>query len=177
MLLRNKKITVMRSLLYHSEKWGQGLFFILLLLFFPHSAYGIAITAAGSWTETINSSDLASGAGSNLSNNYESSSNATTLEIENCSGDGDNWRVYVRRSNVNWHNDLHIYVQRKTDGDGGGSISGGDSYHVITDSDTQFFSGAGNRSNIKLQYKLSGMSISVPPNAYSATITYTVSSP
>jgi len=142
-------------------------------LFFT-KAEAIDISAVGSWSDTIDASDLQAGAGSNLIDTYESVAGATVLTISNTTGNTDNWRVDVRRTDTAWHSNLHLYVKRTSDGSGSGSISGGLSYIEITTIDSQFFLGAGDRSGINLKYKLTGMSVSVPPNAYSTTVTYTV---
>lgn len=154
-------------------------FVILILLsgliFLNTKAWAIvSISATGGWSETIDASDLQAGAGSNLTDTYESAAGATALTISNTTGNTDNWRVDVKRTDTNWHGNLHLYVKRTSDGTGEGSISGGLSYIEITTIDSQFFSGAGDRNSINLQYKLTGMSVSVPPNAYGTTITYTV---
>ena len=146
---------------------------IFILLVFTR-AEAIDITTTGSWSRTIDTSDLASGAGSDLAGSYESAVNATVLTILNTTGNTDNWRADVRRSDSTWHGNFILYIQRTSDGTGGGSISGGLSYTVIGTTDSQFFSGAGDRSSVNLQYKLTGMSVSIPPNAYSTTVVFTV---
>ena len=149
-------------------------FLITFILLFFTKAEAIDISAVGSWSDTIDASDLQAGAGSNLIDTYESVAGATVLTISNTTGNTDNWRVDVRRTDTAWHSNLHLYVKRTSDGSGSGSISGGLSYIEITTIDSQIFSGAGDRSGINLEYKLTGMSVSVPPNAYSTTVTYTV---
>jgi hypothetical protein len=146
---------------------------IFILLVFT-KAEAIDITATGSWNRTIDTSDLASGAGSDLIGIYESTVNATVLTVLNTTGNTDNWRIDVRRSDSTWHGDFILYIQRTSDGTGGGSISGGLSYIAIGTTDSQFFSGAGDRSSVNLQYKLTGMSISIPPNTYSTTVVFTI---
>ena len=147
---------------------------ITLILLVTAKAEAIDISAVGSWPDTIDVSDLQAGAGSNLIDTYESGAGATVLTISTTTGNTDNWRVDVRRTDTTWYGNLHLFVKRTSDGAGGGSISGGLSYIEIKTTDSQFFSGAGDRSGINLEYKLTGMSVSVPPNAYSTTVTYTV---
>jgi hypothetical protein len=147
----------------------------MLVLLFLTEAEGIDISATGGWTETVNSSDLVSGAGSNLIVTYESATNATIVSITNCLSRFDNWRVDVRRvDGGNWHANFTLSVRRTSNGTGLGSISGGLSYIGITTTDSQFFSGRGNRSNINLQYRLTGMSVSISPKNYSTTVVFTV---
>ena len=151
------------------------LFFLIVpLMLFLAEAEGIDIYATGGWGETIDASDLVSGAGSDLLDTYESAPNATAATISSCAGDTDNWRGDVRRADGTWHGDFTLYVKKTSDGTGTGSISGGLTYTAITTIDTQHFSGAGNRDNINLQYKLTGMSIHVSPANYSTSVIFTV---
>lgn len=137
-------------------------------------AEAIDISAVGSWNETIDDLDLVSGAGSDLKPVYESATDATTLSISGCADNNDTWRVDVKRFDSVWHSDFTLYVKRTSDGAGEGSILGGGSYVEVKAVDGEFFSGAGDRSGISVQYKLSGMSVRVPPGTYSSTIIYTV---
>ena len=154
--------------------WGRVLFLVISLLLALTRVEAIDISAAGGWTETIDEDDLQSGAGSNLIATYESVTNASTANISNCSGDTDNWRVDVKRSDSGWQGDFVLYAKRTSDGTGTGSISGGLSYIEITTVDVEFFSGAGNRNNIDLQYRLTGMSVNASPNTYNTTIILTI---
>ena len=154
---------------------GRAFFLLVPILLFLTRAEAIDLSATGGWSETVDETDLVSGAGSDLVDTYESTTDATTMTIYNCTGDTDNWRLDVRRIDEGgWHQDFTLYVKRTSDGNGNGSISGGLSYIEITTTDTQLFSGAGDRSNISIQYKLTGMSINVLPDTYSKTITFTV---
>ena len=153
-----------------------GRVLLILISLFPALARveAIDISATGGWIETIDASDLISGAGSDLIDAYESISDATSIDISNTANKNDNWRVDVRRSDGTWHGDFTIYARRTSDGNGQGSVSGGLSYTVITTTDTQFFSGAGNLANIDVQYQLTGMSVSVSPTIYSTSVVFTV---
>ena len=158
------------------EHIGRILFFLILLLFALTEVEAIDISATGGWGETIDASDLVSGAGSNLVDTYESTSDATTITISNCKNNNDNWSVRVHRlDDSSWHNDLIVYVKRTSDGQGGGSISGGLDYvFVLTIGQALFFSGKGDRSNIAVQYKVTGMSVDVSPATYNTTVVFTV---
>ena len=154
---------------------GRAFFFLVPFLLFLTKAEAIDLSTTGGWTETVNELDLVSGAGSGLVDTYESVTDATSMTISNCTGDTDNWRLDVRRiDDAGWHGDFTLYVQRTSNGEGTGSVSGGLSYIEITTTDTQLFSGAGDRSNISIQYKLTGISIDVLPATYTETMTFTV---
>jgi len=149
------------------------LIIIFFLLFLPE-ARAIDISAAGGWNETIDATDLIAGAGSGLRSTYTSAENTTTLNITRARGKDYYWRVDIRRSDTNWPTGLTLYVRRKSDGTGYGSISGGTAYMPISTTDQTFFNASDNRSGIDCQYQLSGMSIDISPGTYSTTIVYTV---
>lgn len=125
------------------------------------------------WTVTVGQADLTGGAGSDFASEYESPVNETDLDISNSAG---NWRVDVRKQDINWHADIHLYVQRTSDGTGTGTISGGSVYQEVTNIDTVFFSGTGDRTVVTLQFRVSGSyaSLGIPIDTYETTITYTV---
>lgn len=146
---------------------------VLLLVAGQFSEAEISIDATGGWSRTITAADLEAGAGSDLKSTYESAADPS-LTISGTAGNDDAWRVDVRRADTDWHSNLTLSVKRTGGGTGGGSITGGTAYQAIGTSDAEFFSGAGDRSAIPLQFKLEGMSLQVPPDTYSTTITYTV---
>ncbi len=132
------------------------------------------ITATGNWSETIDASDLSAGAGTDLTSTYESAASQTLITISNTGGSSDTWRVDVRRADTTWHGDFTLSVQRTGSGTGGGPISGGTSYQAVGTSDASFFSGGGDKTDVPVQLKLDGMSVQVPINTYSTTVTFTV---
>lgn len=134
--------------------------------------WAISITVTGSWSETIDESDLQGGAGSDLIDTYESAANAGIIDISATIGD---WGLDVKKVDTNWHGDFHLYAKRTSDGTGSGSISGGDTYQEVTNTDASFFSGNDDRSNVDIQLQLTGVSIQVPPDIYTTTVYYTVS--
>lgn len=139
-------------------------------IFLVTAAYAQDITATGGWTETIDTADLVSGAGSDLTDTHESGSGATTIGLTHDGG----WRVDVKRTDSVWHTDFTLYTQRTSEGSGSGSISGGDAYQEITTTDGEFFTGSLDRSDITIQYRLTGMSVGAQPATYSTTVTFTV---
>jgi len=135
----------------------------------------IDFMATGEWSRTIGAGDLQAGAGSDLVSTYESAETAALLTISNTGG--ALWRVDVRRTDTTWHGNFTLLLRRTGDGTGGGPISGGTAYQAIGETNAEFFSGTGDRTNIPVQFKLAGMSVQVPPNTYATTITYTVVQP
>ena len=150
------------------------LVFLLCFMFLNYPAQALSISVSGSWSWTINANDLISGAGSDLKSDYESATNAVSINISGATSDTDSWRVDVSKIDTHWPSSFTLYIQRTSAGEGSGSVSGGISYQGITDVDQSFFSGNGNKSGITAQLKLSGMSLQIPPDTYTTTVYYTV---
>jgi len=131
----------------------------------------VSIDVTGSWSLSIDASDLVAGAGSDLIDTYESNSDQIVLDIDVGRG---NFRVDVSKINTNWHSDFQLYVRRTSDGTGSGEISGGTSYQEVTDTYQSLFTFKKDRTGINLQLKLSGVSVQVAPDTYTTTVYYTV---
>ena len=136
------------------------------------TAWTADLTATGGWSRTITANDLTAGAGSDLASQQESSAGATTLTITSTGGGA--WRIKVRHTPSTWHSNFTLWVKRTSDGTGDGSISGGSGYIQVTAVDAELFSGTKDRSNISLQYKLTGLSKNVSPNSYLSSVVFTV---
>ncbi|MHC4186902.1 MAG: hypothetical protein ACYSRQ_01800 [Planctomycetota bacterium] len=131
-----------------------------ILLFIPGNSFAPPsekIFTMGDWDLIIGTGDLQSGPGSDLNSTYTSNSDQTTLR------------------DVNWNSNLHLYIRRT----GQGSYTGtpptnGTSFQEITDTDTYFWEASDTASNVPHQWQLDGVSISIPPDNYETTITFTV---
>jgi hypothetical protein len=154
---------------------GRFLYFIaIIFVLLSPTGWGLGIGSTGDWYLTIGSADLVSGPGSNLPSYFESASNLISIDITGAIDDNDNWRVDVKKTDGTWNIALHLNAYRTNDGSGTGSISGGTSYQEITSTDSQFFNGRGDRSDITVRLKMSGISVTLPPATYSTTVTFTV---
>jgi len=147
--------------------------FILLILVLACEPRAADITSIGGWTASIDSIDLTAGAGSDLTNQYDSSTNVTVLTIINVPPSGA-WQLNARRSDSLWDSDFSIFIKRTSDGTGPGTISGGSAYVELSTFDTQIFTGTDNRSDIAIQYRLTGMSKTISPNTYITSVIVTV---
>lgn len=145
--------------------------FCVLFVLLAIETHAIQIIVSGSWTRTIDSSDLQGPAGSDLNSVYESASDQISIEIRQTS---TTWRVDVKKTDTNWHGDFRLYVRRTSNGSGSGSISGGTTYLEVTDTDQAFFNGSSTRNFIEVQLKLEGVSVQVPQDNYSTTLYYTI---
>jgi len=132
------------------------------------------ITITGSWTEFIDKDDLTNGVGTNLTGTYTSATNANLVTVTGALSSSDAWQVTIRRIENTWDSRLQISARRTSGGTGSGSISGGQAYIQVTTSDQTFFTGTGNRSDIRVQLRLTGASLQITPNQYSATIQCTI---
>jgi hypothetical protein len=136
----------------------------------PFPALAGDIVATGGWTDTVDSADLQSGAGSDLIASYESAADATSLDLTTAA----DYRVDIRRNAGTWHADLTLYARRTSAGTGSGSISGGTTYQELTASDAELFTGNSDRTGVEVQYQVDGMSVNVGPDNYEATVIYTI---
>jgi len=150
------------------------------------------ITLTGEWNLNINQGDLEGGAGSNLRSTYTSNQDQVTIEFFALYFSGGwhtwNWAVDIHKVDVTWHSNLLLDVRRTGDGQcnqADYSISGGISYINITDTDIEFFRGRirGQGSwfftyfrawDIPVQYRVRGVSATLPSQIYTTTIYYTI---
>ncbi len=148
---------------------------VFIILLCPSGALAIDVTVTGNWSDTVNAFDLQAGAGSDLVSTYTSDAAHVSLSVSTTTGDTDNWRIDVRRSDTVWlPGTLRLYVKRTGDGMGAGTVSGGQTFHEVTTIDQAFFQGAGDRSSIPIQLQLDGMSVQVAPATYSTSLIFTV---
>jgi hypothetical protein len=149
------------------------LVFLLGFMLLANEAWpAMYMNLTGSWSEIVNSVPYA---GNDFQNTYESATDQVTIDVLGTAGVSDQWQIVVKKSNVDWHNDLHFFVKRTSDGAGAGSISDGMADYVeINDINQYFFSGSGNRRDINIQLKLSGVSVRMPFGRYSIRILYSL---
>jgi hypothetical protein len=152
--------------------WKPVLFFLFLS---PLVTGAIDIIVTGDWTNlSITANDLTAGAGSNLTQQYQSPIDQVTIDILNTAGTSDSWRVDVKRTDSTWNSIPVLAVKRHDDGSGAGSISGGLGFQTVGMTDMSFFSGTGNRTGIRVQIQISNISVHLSPGNFSTTISYTV---
>lgn len=135
-------------------------------------------TVTGTWNLIITEQDLQNGAGSDLKSTYESPSDRVIVDIDMKGVGSDSWIIYVRKSppDANWLSRFHLFIRRSGNGQGPppGRISGGTTYQELTDNDVFFYEGFKQRKNVPHQFKLTGVSASVPAGKYTTTVYYTI---
>jgi len=148
---------------------------ILLLFLPPHPVEAATLSSTGDWNLTINSANLISGAGSDLTDTYESPAVTSTLEVSGCTDETEEWWIMVKRVDQIWDSGHFVlWVKRTSEGTGPGAVNGGEFLQEVTTDSAVFVSGQGNRSGITVQYQLTGISIKTTPNIYSAAVEFTI---
>ena len=160
----------------HLKRLSLLIFLLFLSFVISVNLYslGMQCTVNGDWSVTVDGTSLIGGPGTTVIGTYESASDQATVAVWSITKPEFTYRLDVSKSDSQWHNDFTLSVRRTNDGSGSGSISDGTDYQVITDSDESFFEGEDSRTGVNLQYKLEGVSITIPADIYSTTVTYTV---
>jgi hypothetical protein len=140
----------------------------------PGAACAMDVALTGSWTVSLGASDLASGPGSPFTSTQASASSEIRIDVTLTAGNTDNWRLDVRKADTTWDPSIHVWVRRTGTGSGAGSVADGLSWVEVTSTDTEFYSGAGDRTGIPVQVRITGISLSVPPASYYANLTYSL---
>ena len=143
----------------------------LLVLVLSGAGHSADLTSSGDWVLGVNATNLVARAGSDLQAKFESASGVTTLTISNATGA---WSLRARRSGGQWNGAVAMQVKRTSDGSGSGSNTGGNAYVDVSGTDSEIFSGSGNRSGISLQFKLTGLTTKVAPATYLSSVIFTV---
>lgn len=112
-------------------------------------------------------------AGEDYSLETESKQDVAKLDIKKLKKQAY-WRVTVCKNDINWDNQVKVYVRRTNSGSGNGTVWGCTNYTQIRNMPITVLQGQGALSNIYLQYKLDGISLAVPANTYYTDIVYTL---
>ncbi|MHC9544075.1 MAG: hypothetical protein AB9903_31565 [Vulcanimicrobiota bacterium] len=151
-----------------------SLIFILIILVSPIWAVGMNVNL-GTWNLSVDSSNLGppAEAGQQLDSTYTSTDITTSFEITGA-GSTFPWKIYIRRSGGNWSSQFSLEIDRTSNGKGDGTISADPGYIQVKETDSLFFSGTGDRKNMNCLYRLSNVTLLIPPGNYSTTIIFTL---
>jgi len=138
---------------------------------FPVYAGQLSISVTGLWKVNLNATDLSAGAGSGFANPFVSLANEARIRVSNATL--PNWSISIRKVDSTWDTDLPIYAKRTGPGSGG-TVTGGDAYQLITNTDTVFFSGTGEPMAIPIQYYIDINMNGISALSYVTAITYTI---
>ena len=88
------------------------------------------------------------------------------------------WRILVQKSNINWDSGLKLEICRSGKGDKDGKIknkiNGGKNYRKVTNTSKYFFKGKNEFSNVPLNFKLRGYSVTMGAEDFETNILLTV---
>jgi len=128
---------------------------------------------SGDWSYTVLSADITE-AGNDFPGTYTSLADEVQIDVKWGNRDFQ-YRIEVRRDDIDWNSQLQLWVQRTGDGKGrtGGTISGGTPYQQITNSDLYFFGGSRTRQKIPVQYQVRNVSVVIPAKTHSTTVVFT----
>jgi len=152
---------------------------LLAILLLTEAAMGwgtLSITVTGNWTVNITQANLAGGAGSDLTDTYTSATDQVSITLTT-QKKNDPWTVSVNMTTASWHPTLTLWARRTANGTGAGTISGGTTYIQLTSTDQTFFTGTMDRTNVRVEYQLRNVSLTVPQGTYTTTVTYTITTP
>jgi len=130
----------------------------------------------GNWTKKLKSSDITS-AGGDYAQFYLSGTKQTKISISPGHKSHHNdkhmpFKVFVSREDMEWHSDLVIEAKLTSTEKHGNSS--GTNFQVITNNSSLFFNTVGSEKELRVQYKISGLSVTIPAETYSTEIIYTV---
>lgn len=144
---------------------------LLVFIFLGLFSYGQEVRIKGSIQFKKISTSIR--AGEDFSSELISDDNDVRLSVKKLKK-RQYWSISVNKSDITWNSSLNIYVRRVNNGSGNGSVWGGTNYVSIQNMPQQFFQGHGLLNNIYVQYKVSGLSVTVPADTYYTDIVYTL---
>ena len=143
---------------------------IIGLLLINSTAWCQEIRLRGSGKFSYRNADIQ--AGDDFASEAETSNNIY-LEIKKA-GQRDYWSVLVSKNDINWDNKVKIFVRRTSSGNGNGSVYGGLNYSQINNLSSNFLTGNGKLDDIDIQYKITGVDVTLPAQRYYTDIVYTL---
>ena len=143
---------------------------ILLLFLIIGITKAQYVSVSGEWNYTIPSTDI-SEAGEDFSGTYTSNANQAYVDIYYRRP----WIITVQRNNIDWNDNLDLYIRRTGSGWGSAKkLKGGTNFVLIRDRKTNFIRGKGIYYNIPLQYEVRNVSVTIPAHTYIVEILYTL---
>ncbi|QRQ99867.1 hypothetical protein [Dyadobacter sandarakinus] len=135
----------------------------------------ISNSSGSTWSVATLSSTITS-AGKNYEHVETSAASHSLFKVNALLG----WTISVQQTaTATWDPSLKLFVRRTGDGTGGAIINGGTTYIQVSSTTQSFFGGllglSFARDNVPVQYKIEGLSVTLPVKTYSTTILYTVS--
>lgn len=141
----------------------------------PPSPIGQSPSILGSWIYTIANTEITE-AGNDFQGSFESATNQLVFNRNATSYLTPSWSVTIKKFDILWNSNMKLWIRRTGDGTGvsGSTISNGANYLEIVNTPTNFFNGYKEVDEIPLQLKLTGISVTIPANAYYTLLTFTI---
>lgn len=142
----------------------------------------LLVFTQGGGGETLNAPSI-SEAGADLSSFIETSANFVEIWVRtrgsNRFPENRDYAVTVSRQDMNWHEDLDFYIRRTGNGTGAptSTITGGTNYLLLSTFDQVLFTGFRRRLDVPFQYRIEGISLTIPSGNYSTNVIYTITDP
>lgn len=157
-------------------KFYAQIFVSVLFLTFSRSICiaQVGISVMGAWATVLPVASVTE-AGEDFHGTYESDPDQVLIDI--LGANKFDYRVDVRKIDIDWHPSLQLYIHRTGSGIGGhphSNVTGGTNYFELTATNQQFFSGHRESSDIPVQFRLTGVSVLIPARTHVSTVMYTV---
>lgn len=147
----------------------KNILFTIITLFFLQGLSAQTIRLTGQWNFTIPTTDITE-AGEDFTGTYTSSVNQVYLDIIY----NGRWSVNVQKNNIDWDDNIIIWMHRTGNGNGTGKINGGQNYKKIKNNNAKFITGEENRNSIPIQYQMRNVSVTIPAHNYVVEIMFTL---
>lgn len=153
-----------------------------LLIFLQTEVQGqLVISQVSTWRQSLDASNLSipDEAGADLNPVLETPTNFNQLDILNMAA-SQGWKITVSKQDMNWPSAFVPYLQRTDDGIPCATCSGVNTfmsvpgYMEITDMEQDFIYGAGEVTDIDIQFKVEGLSLAVDAENYATEVIFTI---
>ena len=90
------------------------------------------------------------------------------------------WKIEVRKEDLRWDNNIQLEIVRtgngigEHDNNGNGHIHNGNSYQTITEISSYFFNGKGFISDVPIQFRVSGFSVTQGAGEFETNVVLTI---
>ena len=162
-------------MLFRSHAVVLGLCFCFLSGISANAEFTVTVVppSPSGWRIQLGPTDVAGEAGSDLKPSYDTGTGGETISVGGTAGSA--WQLLIKRADGKWNGDLVLQAQVINPGTGSGTISAPSQFLTVTDTYYGFFSGDGDRNNILVRLRISGISIQrLRAENYSTDLVYTI---
>lgn len=135
------------------------------------------VSASGNWNTVLPVASVTE-AGNDFYPTYTSALDQVLLSFDRTQGAAPfRYRIDIRKNDIDWHPSLQLYARRSGDGNaqqGNSTITGGNAFQLLTNTNQLFFTGSRGRTNVPVQFQLTGVSVLIPAKTHITTVIYTI---